>query len=75
MKNPVFKKTNLWCEVDYDYDRTSCTCGAPFGICRCTEIINAHVNNLDTNEVVNELYHNHSRTNSHIDKYCFDRIA
>ena len=75
MEKPIFRKTNLWCTVDYDYDRTPCTCGAEFGICKCTKIINAHVDNLDARSVVEELYHKHNRTNSDIDKYCFDRIC
>lgn len=75
MEKCTFKKTDLWCDVDYDYDRTPCTCGAEFGICRCTEIINAHVINLNACEVVEILYSKHSRTDSYIDKYCFDRIC
>lgn len=75
MEKPVFRATNLWCYVDYDYDRTSCTCGAPFGICRCTEIINPHVVNLNVPSVVERLYDKHSRTDSSIDEYCFDRIC
>lgn len=75
MEKCTFKKTDLWCDVDYDYDRTPCTCGAECGICRCTEIINAHVINLNACEVAETLYHKHSRTDSYIDKYCFDRIC
>ena len=75
MDKRIFKKTNLWCNVDYDYDITPCTCGAEFGICRCTEIINAHVINLNACEVAEILYRKHSRTDSCIDKYCFDRIC
>lgn len=75
MEKPIFRKTNLSWIVDYDYDRTPCTCGAEFGICRCTEIENARVENLKVNEVVEELYRKHQRTDSYIDKYCFDRIC
>lgn len=75
MNKYIFKRTNLSYVVDYDYDRSGCTCGAEYGICRCTTITNTWINDVNVNEVVNELYHRHSRDNSYIDRYCFDRIC
>lgn len=77
MKKSVFKKTNLYCEVDYDYERSQCTCNAYENgdYCRCTTIENAWIEKVNVNDVVNELYRNHSKTDSYIDKYCFDRIC
>lgn len=75
MKKPIFRKTDLCWIVDYDYDRSGCTCGAEYGICRCTTIEHTWVDNIHVNEVVNELYRKHSRTDSDIDEYCFERIC
>lgn len=73
----IFKKTDLSWIVDYDYDRSDCTCNAYENgdYCRCTTIEHAWVDNVNVNDVVNELYRKHSRTDSYIDKYCFDRIC
>lgn len=73
MKKPIFKKTDLWCSVDYDYERSGCTCHD--WPCRCTTIENTRINHVSTNEVVKELSYTYSRNNSYIDKYCFDRIC
>lgn len=75
MKKPIFRKTNLSWIVDYDYDRSGCTCGAKFGICRCTTITNTWISKVNVREVVKELYRYHGRDDSEIDKYCFDRIC
>ena len=72
-KNPVFRKTNLQWIVEYDYDRTNCHCG--YDICRCTEIINAHVDNVDVKEIIKRLDIAHTRSDVRIDAYCFDRIC
>lgn len=73
MKKPIFSKTDLSCIVDYDYDRSGCTCHD--WPCRCTTIENTRINHVNTNEVVKELSYAYSRKNSEIDKYCFDRIC
>ena len=75
MKNPIFRKTDLSWIVDYDYDRSGCTCGAEYGICRCTTIENTWIRKVHTQDVVKELYRQYSRNDSEIDKYCFDRIC
>lgn len=74
-KKSIFRKTDLSWIVDYDYDRSGCTCGAEFGICRCTTITNTWISKVNVHEVVNELYRKHSRTDSEIDEYCFERIC
>lgn len=73
----IFKKTDLSWIVDYDYNRSACTCNAYENgdYCRCTTIEHAWVDNVNVNDVVNELYRKHCRTDSYIDKYCFDRIC
>lgn len=77
MEKCVFKKTNLQWIVDYDYERSECRCDAynRGDYCRCTTIEHAWVENTNVNGVVNELYRKHSRTDSVIDEYCFDRIC
>ena len=77
MNKYMFNKTNLQWIVDYDYERSECRCDAynRGDYCRCTTIDRAWVENLYANNVVNELYRNHSRTDSDIDEYCFDRIC
>ena len=74
-KKSIFRKTDLSWIVDYDYDRSGCTCGAEYGICRCTTITNTWISKVNAHEVVNELYRKHSRTDSEIDEYCFERIC
>lgn len=73
MENCIFKKTNLQWIVDYDYERSVCHWDDDY--CRCTTIEHAWVDNININDVVEELYRKHSRTDSDIDKYCFDRIC
>jgi hypothetical protein len=77
MEKYVFKKTNLQWVVDYDYERSECNCDAynRGDYCRCTTIEHAWVEDTNANNVVNELYRKHSRTDSDIDEYCFDRIC
>ena len=73
----IFKKTNLQYIVDYDYERSRCTCDAYArgDYCRCTTIEQTWIDNVNVCDVVEELYRKHSRTDSYIDKYCFDRIC
>lgn len=73
MKKNTFRKTNLNYIVDYDYDRTCCTCRE--SICRCTEIVNTRITQVNVNDVIEKLYSKHSQDNSAIDAYCFDRIC
>lgn len=73
MKEMKFRKTDLRYIMDYDYDRSPCTCHDD--ICRCTRIYNAHVENVDTAKVIDELYKAHKRTANPFDQYCFDRIC
>lgn len=72
-----FKKTDLSYIVDYDYNISDCTCDAESEseICRCTTIEKVWIEKINIKEVVDELYRKHSRTESCIDKYCFDRIC
>ena len=72
-KKNTFRRTNLQWIVDYDYDRTACHCNDSY--CRCTEIINAHVQKVDIKRVIKELSNRYDRSNSLIDVYCFDRIC
>lgn len=73
MRKHIFEKTNLDWIVDYDYERSACTCGD--WLCRCTTIERAWVDKINVNEVVDKLYHTHSKSDLDIDKYCFDRIC
>lgn len=73
MEKCTFRKTNLQWIVDYDYERSACHCDDDY--CRCTTIEHAWINNINIREVIEELYHRHSRTDSDIDEYCFDRIC
>lgn len=70
-------KTNLQYVVDYDYERSQCTCDAYANgdYCRCTTIERSWVTDLNVSRVIDEMYRNHCRTVSDIDKYCFDRIC
>lgn len=73
MEKSIFKKTNLRWIVDCDYERSACHCNDDY--CRCTTIEHAWIDNINVNEVVRRLYDIHSRTDSVIDEYCFDRIC
>ena len=73
MRKHIFEKTNLDWIVDYDYERSACTCGD--WLCRCTTIERAWVDKINVNKVVDKLYHTHSKSDLDIDKYCFDRIC
>lgn len=77
MEKINFERTNLQWAVDYDYDRSACTCEAyeRGDYCRCTTIEHAWIDNINVNEVIRKLYETHSRTDSAIDEYCFDRIC
>ena len=74
---PVFERTNLKYEVEYDYERSQCTCDA-YGrgdYCRCTTIERAWVESINIKEVTKYLYSNHCEEKSEINEYCFDRIC
>ena len=73
MEKCTFNKTDLSWIVDYDYERSGCTCDD--WPCRCTTIEEVRIDNVNVNLVVEELYKRHGRENSCIDKYCFDRIC
>lgn len=73
MEKIKFKRTNLQWVVDYDYERSACHCDDLY--CRCTTIEHAWIDNVNVNDVVKKLYETHSRTDSAIDEYCFDRIC
>ena len=73
MNDHTFEKTNLIYIVDYDYDRSGCTCNDY--ICRCTTITHTWIENINICEVVDELYRKYAISDSDIDKYCFDRIC
>ena len=73
MEKIKFKRTNLQWVVDYDYERSTCHCDDAY--CRCTTIEYTWIDNVNVNEVVKKLYETHSRTDSVIDEYCFDRIC
>lgn len=74
---PVFERTNLKYEVDYDYIRSQCTCDAyeRGDYCRCTTIERAWVESINVKDVINYLYKRHCKEDSEINKYCFDRIC
>lgn len=74
---PKFERTNLKYEVEYDYERSQCTCDAyeRGDYCRCTTIDRAWVESMNVTEVIKYLYKRHSKTDSEIDEYCFDRIC
>lgn len=70
---PVFERTNLKYEVEYDYERSQCICDESY--CRCTTIERAWVESLDVKKVVQYLYSKHCKDESEINEYCFDRIC
>lgn len=71
-KRHIFEQTNLQWVVNCDYERTACHCNDDY--CRCTQIINAHVCDVDVKNVIKEL-RNKYKIDSYIDEYCFDRIC
>ena len=73
MEKINFKRTNLQWIVDYDYERSACHCDDDY--CRCTTIEHTWIDNINVNDVIKKLYDMHSRTDSDIDEYCFDRIC
>ena len=73
MAKTTFKQTDLQWIVDYDYERSMCHCGE--SICRCTTIEHAHIESVNVNKVINELYRKHCKAASAIDAYCFDRLC
>ena len=74
---PVFERTNLKYEVEYDYERSQCTCDVyeRGDYCRCTTIERAWVEYINVKEVIEYLYERHSKDKSEINEYCFDRIC
>ena len=77
MEKNIFKKTNLQWLMDYDYERSRCHCGAfrRGDYCRCTKIEHAWIDEIHVYKVISELYNKYSKTDSDVDKYCFDRIC
>jgi hypothetical protein len=75
--NPVFEKTNLQYDVEYDYERSQCTCDAyeRLDYCRCTAIERAWVESINVKLVIRELYDKYCEEHSEINEYCFDRIC
>ncbi len=73
----IFEKTNLQYEVDYDYERSQCTCDAyeRNDYCRCTTIDRAWVESIDVKRVIDKLYAKYCKEHSEINEYCFDRIC
>ena len=74
---PEFEKTDLRLDVEYDYERSKCTCNAyeRGDYCRCTTIERAWVESIRVNDVINTLYIVHCKEHSDINEYCFDRIC
>lgn len=74
---PKFEKTNLQYEVDYDYNRSECTCNAYENgdYCRCTTIELAWVEAVNVKLVIKKLYDKYCKEHSEINEYCFDRIC
>jgi hypothetical protein len=74
---PKFERTNLQYEVDYDYDRSECTCNAyeDGDYCRCTTIERAWVESINVKAVIKKLYDKYCKDPSDMNEYCFDRIC
>ena len=74
---PAFEKTNLQYDVDYDYERSTCTCNAyeRGDYCRCTTIEKAWVETINVNLIIDRLYTKYCKEHSDINEYCFDRIC
>jgi hypothetical protein len=72
-----FEKTNLQYDVEYDYERSACTCDAyeRGDYCRCTTIERAWVESINVKLIVNKLYKKYCQEHSEINEYCFDRIC
>jgi len=69
-------KTNLgYWGVDYDYERSQCTCDPDEYICRCTKIISTEIEKVNAQEVVNHLIETHIKKQNVLLKYCFDRLC
>lgn len=73
----AFKRTNLQYEVEYDYERSQCTCDAydRLDYCRCTTIERAWVEEINVKLVIRKLYTKYCQEHSEINEYCFDRIC
>lgn len=73
----IFERTNLQYNVEYDYDRSACTCDAyeRGDYCRCTTIERAWVESIDVKDIINKLYTKYCKEHSEINEYCFDRIC
>lgn len=74
---PQFERTNLQYEVEYDYERSPCTCNAyeDGDYCRCTTIERAWVEEINIKLVIKKLYDKYCNEQSAINEYCFDRIC
>ena len=72
-----FTRTNLQYDVEYDYERSQCTCDAyeRGDYCRCTTIDHAWIESIDVKEVISTLYSKYCKDPSEISEYCFDRIC
>ena len=72
-----FERTNLQYEVEYDYERSECTCNAYENgdYCRCTTIDHAWVESIDVKDIINKLYTKYCKEPSEINEYCFDRLC
>ena len=75
--NNCFEKTNLQYDLEYDYERSACTCDAyeRGDYCRCTTIERAWVESINIKNVINRLYTKYCDERSEIHEYCFDRIC
>ena len=73
----MFKRTNLQYEVEYDYERSQCTCNAyeDGDYCRCTTIERAWVESVNVKLVIKKFYEKYCQKPSAINEYCFDRIC
>jgi hypothetical protein len=73
----MFKRTNLQYEVEYDYERSQCTCNAyeDGDYCRCTTIERAWVESINVHQVIEKFYKKYCPEQSKINRYCFDRIC
>lgn len=74
---PKFERTNLQYEVEYDYERSQCTCNAYENgdYCRCTTIERAWVESINVKLVIRKLYEKYCQELSTLHEYCFDRIC